>query len=85
MQIFVRTVGNKSIALDVEPNTIVMSVKELICYGYTSASGCSIPPQSVQHIPPVSQRLLFGGKQMRDGKFFLDQILLKSEDLILPV
>jgi len=68
IQIFVRTLDSKTIVLDVEPSTTVMSVKELICYGHTSAAGCSISPQSVQRIPPVSQRLNFGGKQLQDDR-----------------
>lgn len=52
MQIFVRILGEKSLALRVEPSDIILSVKEQI--------------EDRDHIPLGRQRLIYGGKQLDD-------------------
>ncbi|TGZ84052.1 ubiquitin-like protein 1 [Ascodesmis nigricans] len=54
MLIKVRTLTGKEIELDIEPEYKVSKIKELV--------------EEKEGIPPVQQRLIFGGKQMADDK-----------------
>ncbi|EMF12986.1 ubiquitin-domain-containing protein [Sphaerulina musiva SO2202] len=54
MQIKVRTLTGKEIELDIEPDYKVQKIKERV--------------EEKEGIPPVQQRLIFGGKQMNDDK-----------------
>ena len=53
MQIFVRTVHGKTIALEVDPFDSVLSLK--------------LKPQDRDGIPADKQRLIFGGIELEDG------------------
>ncbi|KAF1809429.1 ubiquitin, partial [Eremomyces bilateralis CBS 781.70] len=50
----VRTLTGKEIELDIEPDYKVSRIKERV--------------EEKEGIPPVQQRLIFGGKQMNDDK-----------------
>ncbi|RYP42754.1 hypothetical protein DL768_010246 [Monosporascus sp. mg162] len=54
MQIKVRTLTGKEIELDIEPTDTVSEIKEKV--------------EEKEGIPPVQQRLIYGGKQMVDDK-----------------
>jgi len=54
MLIKVRTLTGKEIELDIEPDYKVSKIKERV--------------EEKEGIPPVQQRLIFGGKQMNDDK-----------------
>ncbi|KAG8164582.1 hypothetical protein KVR01_004857 [Diaporthe batatas] len=69
MQIKVRTLTGKEIELDIERDYKVSTIKEKV--------------EEKEGIPPVQQRLIFGGKQMADDKTAEDYALVGGATLHL--
>uniref|UniRef100_A0AAG5CYA3 Ubiquitin-like domain-containing protein n=1 Tax=Anopheles atroparvus TaxID=41427 RepID=A0AAG5CYA3_ANOAO len=69
MQIFVKMLTGKTIAVDTEPEDTVESVKKQI--------------DEREEIPPNQQRMIFAGKQLEDGRQLQEYSIIKGSTIHL--
>lgn len=69
MQIFVRTLSGSTITLEVEPHYPIEKIKEMLI--------------GKKGIPPDQMRMIFGGKQLEDGRTLSDYGIQKESTINL--